>query len=166
MLSIGTQHRGEEQKKQDLASKERGKGKESKGHRGGYRGRSIENKILGYSTKNEQSIELGGRFNYNKGRGSSIGGAYRFNNYGRGSHFSNMKCYYYGQLGHPTYRCPEKASSSQGEKKIAYPQEDFNNAKSQEINLDTKSGKNLLYKRILIKEPRKLECKKGRELLE
>lgn len=104
----------------DSTSKGRGKGRDSIGHKGGYGGRSTRNKSLGDSKVIEQGTQLGGRGNYNRGRGSSTGGRGRFSSFGRGSRFSIMKCYNYGKFCHPSYICPDKASSSQGEKKITY----------------------------------------------
>lgn len=74
-----------------------------------------------------------------------------------------MKCYNFVQLGHPAYRCPNKQSSSQGEKKIACVQEEDCSRHSQ-VSLDSEKGENLMLRRILIKEPTKDEHKKRRAL--
>ena len=70
------------------------------------------------------------------GRASNNGGRGRYGSSRRGSRLRNMKCYNYGKLGHPKYKCPEKASkSSHGEKKINYIQEE-NNSRASEVDLD------------------------------
>ena len=40
----------------------------------------------------EKSSESSGRANFNRGRGSNNGGRGRYGNFGRVSHFTNMKC--------------------------------------------------------------------------
>src|SRR5271156_1945210 len=75
-----------------------------------------------------------------------------------------MKCYNCGNLGHPAYRCPEKPSTSQGERRNTYVQEDQASCHNQEVNLDSKKGENLMFHRILLKEPSKEEPKQRRSL--
>ena len=151
-------------RKQDSNSRGRGRGRDSRGHRGGYGGRSNEPKATGDSKLIEQSGETSGRGNFTRGRGFGGGARGRSNNFSRGSHFANMKCYHCGQLGHPAYRCPEKASSSQGDKKITYVQEECSNNITSEVNLDSEKGENLMFRRVLIKEPSKEEPKQRRAL--
>lgn len=110
-------------KKQDSNPRGRGRGRDSTRHRGGYGGRSSEPRSQGDYNMVEKSNEPSGRGIYGRGRGFQGGGRGRSSSFSRGSHFVNMKCYNCGQLGHLAYRCLDKASSSQGEKKIAYAQE-------------------------------------------
>ena len=78
-----------------------------------------------------------------------------------------MKCYICGQLGHPAYRCPEKPSSSNQSKKVAYVQEDCTRNKETNINhLDFEKGENLMCRRLLIKQPDPNETRKERHCLE
>ena len=69
-----------------------------------------------------------------------------------------MKHYNCGKLGHPTYRCLKKASTSYGEKKITYVQEE-DNQKVGEVDLDIEKGENLMLWRVLVKELVKEEPK-------
>ena len=62
-----------------------------------------------------------------------------------------MKCFQCGKLGHLAYRCPEKASTSYGEKKITYVQEE-DNQKIGEVDLDIEKGENIMLRRVLDKE--------------
>lgn len=74
-----------------------------------------------------------------------------------------MKCYNCHQLGHPTYRCPKKSSSSQGgERRVNYIQEDATNVKASEVSLDYEVGE--MMRRFLIKEPIKEEPSQRRSL--
>lgn len=75
-----------------------------------------------------------------------------------------MNCYHYGKLGHLAYRCPEKASSSQSERKVNYVQEDQRKSINQEVSLDLEKGENFLFRRVFLKEPRKEEPKQRRTL--
>ena len=75
-----------------------------------------------------------------------------------------MKFYDCGQLGHPTYSWPKKGSTSQVEKRVNYVQQNTRSVKYAEVNLDLESGENLMFRRILIKEPTKVEPKQRREL--
>ena len=76
-----------------------------------------------------------------------------------------MKCSNYNQLGHPAYRCPEKLSSSNYDKRLAYSQED--NASFNETYVDhieSKKGKILMYRRVQIKQPTPNEPRNRRAL--
>lgn len=75
-----------------------------------------------------------------------------------------MKFYHYQQLGHPAYRCPEKGSTSKGERKVAYVHDDTSSVKSPDIQLDLESGENFMVKRILIREAVKEEPKQRKSL--
>ena len=64
-----------------------------------------------------------------------------------------MKFYNCGQLGHPTYRFPERPSSSNHNKRVAYVQEDNSNGKKLEVDhIESKMGENLVFRRVLIKK--------------
>ena len=81
------------------------------------------------------------------------------------SYFANMKCYHCGQVGHPAYSCPEKASSSSNEKRVAYAQEDTMSPKSSEVShIESEVGENLMFNRVLIRQPVKEEPKQRRAL--
>ena len=69
-----------------------------------------------------------------------------------------MKCCNYGKLGHPTYKYLEKASSSYGEKKINYVQEE-DYQKVGEVDIDVEKIENLMLRRVLVKAPVKDEPK-------
>ena len=74
-----------------------------------------------------------------------------------------MKCYNCGKLGHLAYICLEKASSSYGEKKINYVQEE-DDQKVKEVDLDVEKGENLMMRWVLVKKLEKYELKQRREL--
>lgn len=112
---------------------------------------SNETNNQGDSKLTEHSCDISGRGNYIRGRCFNSGGRGRFGSSGRSSHFSNMKCYNCGHLGHPAYRCFDKASSSQGDKKVSYVQKEISSSTSPEISLDSESGENLMFRRVLIK---------------
>lgn len=74
-----------------------------------------------------------------------------------------MKCYNYGQLGHHACRCPEKSSSSNHDKRVAYAQED--SFKENEVDhIESEKGENLMFIWILIKQPALDEPKHRRAL--
>jgi hypothetical protein len=77
-----------------------------------------------------------------------------------------MKCYHCQQLGHPTYRCPEKSSTSQGStKRVNYVQEESSSSnKHSEVPLESEEGENLMIRRTLIKELVKEEPSQRRAL--
>lgn len=159
---IGLKVEEKGKRKQDQTSKNRGRGRDGRGHRGSYGGRSNDSRPQGESKLTEQSGETSQRGGSSRGRG--FGGRGRLAG-GRGpSYFATMKCYHCQQLGHLAYRCPKKGSSSQGEKKVAYVHEDTSSVKSLDIQLDLESGENLMIKRILIREPAKEEPKQRRSL--
>ena len=146
--------------------KNKGRGRDFRGgSRGGSSGRTNEQRNYGDSKWNEQTSENSQRGGLNRGRGSNNGSRGRNgNNSSRGSHFSNMKSYNCGKLGHPAYRCPKKAStSSHGQEKINYIQEE-NNSKAGEVDLDVEKGENLMLRRVLVKDPVKEEPKQWRAL--
>lgn len=121
----------------DYNSRGRGRGRDARGtHRGGYGGRSSDSKNQGDSKPTEKSSDNSSKGNYNKGRGFNSGGRGRFGSFGRSSHFSSMKFYNCGNLEHPTYRCPNKESSSyQGGRKVAYAQGEGYNITTSEVSL-------------------------------
>lgn len=112
-------------KKQEYHARVFGRGRDG---RGTHRGRDGDSKSQGDSKSNEKNGDSSSRGNYRRGRG--------FKNGGRSSHLTTMKCYNCGNLGHPTYRCLEKDSSSQGERKVNYVQEDQGSNINREVNLD------------------------------
>lgn len=75
-----------------------------------------------------------------------------------------MKCYNCGQLGHPTYRCPEKPSSSNQDKRMAYVQEDNCIKESDVDHIESKKAENLMFRRVLIKQPTPNEPRHRRAL--
>ena len=110
--------------KGDSNFKDRGRGKNQRGQRGGYQGRGSEKKNQGESKFTEQASDNSSRGGYNRGR-SNQGGSSRGRASGRSnSYFASMKCYNCGHLGHPSYRCLEKPSSSNQDKRMAYVKED------------------------------------------
>ena len=74
-----------------------------------------------------------------------------------------MKCYNFGKLGKISYICPKKASSSYGEKKITYVQEE-DNQKIGEVDLDVQKDENLMLRRVLVIDLVKDDPKKRRAL--
>ena len=119
-------------KKGDSKFNDRDKGINKRGERGSYQGRGNEQRNQGENKLIEKSIESTPRGGYGKVRGNQGG----FNR-GKGlrrsnSYFSSMKFYNYGELNHPTYRCPKKPSSSSHDKRVAYAQED--NCKENEVD--------------------------------
>ena len=79
-----------------------------------------------------------------------------------------MKCYNCGQLGHPKYKCPQRASTSQnGERRVAYVQEDNVSMNSPEVQLMTEAqGENLMLRRTLLKESLKEDTTQRRALFQ
>ena len=153
----------ERNKKRQESNSNRGRGRGF--HRGGYKGRDNETKTQEDSKPVEQNHHNNNhRGGYQRGRNSYNGGRGRHSYGGRGSHFATMKCYNCGNLGHPAYRCPDKPSSSQGERRNNYVQEDQVSCHNQEVNLDSEKGENLMFRRILLKEPSKEEPKERRSL--
>ena len=77
-----------------------------------------------------------------------------------------MKCYNCGQLGHPKYKCPHRASTSQnGERRVAYVQEDNVSMNSLEVHLMIEpEGESLMIRRTLLKEPVKADTTQKRAL--
>lgn len=124
---LGCQHMAQnledkQRRKQEPNSKNRGRGRDSSGGQRGGSSRGGESRSQGERRLLEKSLEIGKRGTYGRGRGSQ-------GNRGRGagrcsSYFATMKCYQCGQLGHPTYRCPDKLLASNSEKRVAYTQED------------------------------------------
>lgn len=109
----------------------------------------------------EQGSETSSRGGF-RGRGSHGGsGRGRGGSGGRsGSYFATMKYYNYWQLGHPAYSCPEKASSSNLEKRVAYAQEDTSSFKSLEVNrIESEMGENMMFRRVLTRQLVKEESK-------
>lgn len=151
-------------RKHDQSSKGRGRGRDQRGQRGGYQGRGGDQRSQGESKLTEHGGETSSRGGFNRGRGPQ-GGSNRGRGAGRSnSYFATMKCYHCNQLGHPAYRCPEKASSS-NEKKVAYAQEDTMSVKTPEIShIESKVGENLMFNRVLIRQPVKEEPKQRRAL--
>ena len=90
--------------------------------RGGPSGRGNEERGHGESKWIEKISKTSQRGDSNKGRVSNNNDRGSYGNRITGSHFNNTKCYECGKLGHPAYRCLEKASTSYGEKKITYMQ--------------------------------------------
>ena len=81
-LAINIEERSK--RKQDQASKSRGKGRDQRGHRGGYQGRGTEQRNQGQSKLIEHGGETPSRGGYNRGRGPQGG-----SNRGRGVGRSN-----------------------------------------------------------------------------
>ena len=137
-----------------------------RGHRGDYQGRGTKPRNQGESKAPEHWSETTTRGGHGRGRGSQ-----GRSNKGRGSgrsnsYFASIKCYSCGQLGHPTYRCPKKASSSNNEKRIGYAQEDTSSFKSPEINhIELEMGENLMFRRVLVRQPMKEEPERRKALL-
>ena len=124
------------EKKHESSSKGRGRERDFKGaNKGGSSGRGNEKRSYGESKWNEKIDETSQRGGYNKGKGFNSGERGRLGNSRRGSHFSKMKCYHYGNLGHSTYKCPKKSSQSYGKKKIAYVQEE-ESSKQAKVDLE------------------------------
>ena len=106
------------EKKQDSNTRGRGRGIDSKGgHKGGSSGRIHKNRGQGDSKLVEKAHEPNTRSGHGRGRSFPNGGRGRSSGLGGNSHFSSMKCYNCGKLGHLTYRFPDKPSYSQREKK-------------------------------------------------
>lgn len=76
-----------------------------------------------------------------------------------------MKCYNYGQLGHPAYRCPDKPTSSNSGKRVAYAHEDSSSSKTPKVDhIESKIGEKLMFNRVLIRQLVKNEPKHRRAL--
>ena len=109
----------------------RGKDRDSRGHRGSYGGRRNDSRSQGESKMTKQSGETSQRGGQSRDRG--FGGRGRSLR-GRGPcYFATMKCYHRQKFGHPTYRFPKKRSTSQGQNKMAYVHEDASSVKSLDI---------------------------------
>ena len=109
---IGLKVEEKKKGKGDSNFKDRGKGKNQRGQRGGYQGRGSDQKNQGEKKPIEQASDSSSRGGYKKGRGNQGGssrgrGSRRFNSY-----FINMKFYNCVHLGHPAYKLLEKPSSS------------------------------------------------------
>jgi len=64
-----------------------------------------------------------------------------------------MKCYSCGQLGHLAYRCLEKPSSSNHEKRVVYVEEDNSSCKENEVDhIESKKGESFMFRRVLVKQ--------------
>ena len=99
-------------RKGDSNFKDRGKGRNKRGQRGGYQGRGSERKNQGESKFTKKASDNSSRGGYNRGKGNQ-GGSSRGRGLGRSnSYFASMKCDNCGHLVHPVYRCPKKPSSS------------------------------------------------------
>ena len=130
--------------------------------RGNFNNRGQGQRSQGESNPKEQVGDSSSRGGYG-GRGSNGG---RSGGSGRGSRFSGMKCYNCGQLGHPKYKCPQRASTSQnGERRVTYVQEDNVSMNSPEVQLMREAeGENLMIRRTLLKEPVKADTTQRRAL--
>ena len=149
----------EEKNKRRQEANTKNKGKDRGFHKGGYKGIDNEYKAQEDSKPLEQSNHNNNHIgDYERGRNSK-GVRRRHNNGGRGPHFATMKCYNCGNSGHPSYRCPDKPTSSQGERRNNYVQEDQASYGNQELNLDLERGENLMFYRVLLKDPSKEEPK-------
>lgn len=63
-------------------------------------------------------------------------------------------------MGHPSYRFLEKKSSSNNEKRVVYAKEDTSSIKSPEVShIESEIGENLMFRRVLIRQPVKEEPK-------
>lgn len=112
-------------KKQDFSNRSRGKGIEQSHQRGNFGGGRGKETIPQGDSKTSEAIDSrnprGGSNQRGKGSNNFRG---RSNSQGKGpSYFATMQCYNCNQLGHPSYRCLEKASSL-GEINVTYAQED------------------------------------------
>lgn len=134
-------------KRHEYSNKGRRRGRD---YRSGSSGRGNENRGQGDSKLGEQTHESNNRGDYGRGKVFYSGGRGISGGFGRISHFSSMKCYNCGQLGHLAYRFLDKPSSSQGENKITYVQEE--DYKHSEVILDLEKGENMMLKKSVDKK--------------
>ena len=148
---------------QDHTSKNRGRGRHSRGDKRGGSSRGGESRNEGERRLLEKSSEISTRGSFGRGRGSQ-------GNIGRGagrssSYFATMKCYQCGQLGHPAYTCLDKPSTSSSEKRVAYAQEDGSSSCTNEVSkLELDMGEKLMIRNVLMRQPNQSEPKQRRAL--
>ena len=75
-----------------------------------------------------------------------------------------MKWYNCGVLGHPTYRCFDKPSSSNLGKRITYAQEENYTKDSKVDHIESKKEEKLMFRRVTIEQPALDEPKHRRAL--
>lgn len=76
-----------------------------------------------------------------------------------------MKFYQCGHLRHPAYRCPDKPSALNSEKRVAYAQEDSGSSCTNEgSKLESEMGENLMIRKVFIRQPNQSEPKQRRAL--
>ncbi|XP_059070715.1 uncharacterized protein LOC131860330 [Cryptomeria japonica] len=112
----------EKQKKRGEQNNRGGRGNPNFRGRGRFHGRGSFQKQQGESSHQDIEKDSGYRSNPRGGRGTRRG---RFG--GRGSNVFTGRCFSCNQVGHQSFRCPEKASNSssqQGERRVQLAQED------------------------------------------
>lgn len=152
-------------RKGDSNNRGRGRGRDQMNHRGGYQSKESEQRNQGESKLTEHNSETTLRGGHSQGRGAQ-GGPNRSRGTGRGnSYFATMKCYNCGQLGHLAYICPDKPTSSNSGKRVAYAHEDTSSRKTPEVDhIELEIGENQMFNRVLIRQPVKDEPKHRRAL--
>ncbi|XP_057849726.2 uncharacterized protein LOC131060503 [Cryptomeria japonica] len=148
-----------------IEEKQKRRGEQSKGRgtsfrgRGRFHGRGTFSKFQGESSNQRADNDAGGRGTF-RGRGSNNG---RGRSRGRGPNVFTGRCFSCNQVGHQSFRCPQKNdSSNQGDRRVQLIQEEdcqshssYHTALSK--HADPVQGETLMFNRSLLvplnKEP-------------
>ncbi|XP_059067545.1 uncharacterized protein LOC131858349 [Cryptomeria japonica] len=141
-----------------IEEKQKRRGEQSKGRGNSFRGRGRFNgrgtfpKSQGESSNQSTDNDAGGRGSF-RGRGSNNG---RGRSRGRGPNVFTRRCFSCNQVGHQSFRCPQKNdSSNQGDRRVQLIQEEdcqsnssYHTASSK--HADPVQGETLMFNRSLL----------------